>query len=173
MLSTTILSALNAQIAQEKFGAMVYQQMACWCLNRGLRGFYGYLDNQAKDECEHAHKFIDYILRQRGQVALAGTDDPKQMWGSCVEAFEDILALEKQVTALINNLMKLVNAEGDFATQSMLQWFVDNQVQEEFEINCILQKLQMIGDDKAALLELDEELGEQSSGDTIKLNFGE
>jgi ferritin len=158
MLSESMLSALNAQIKEELFASSSYLQMACWSSNQYLHGFHEWLKEQAKEEAEHAKKFIDYILHQQGQVKLDGANTPAQDWVAPIEVFEYVLALEQKVTALINNLMKLAVAEGDYATQSMLQWFVDEQVKSEHEVNCILQKLIMIGNDKAALLALDSEM---------------
>ena len=97
-------------------------------------------------------------MHQQGQVILKSIPEPTHNWANALAVFEDVMALEQQVTALINNLMKLSIVEGDFATQSILQWFIDEQVKGEFEVNTILEKLRMIGDDKSALLALDSEL---------------
>ena len=158
MLSDTILNALNDQIGRERFAAITYCQMSCWASNNQLHGFHEYFEEQAKEEGCHAHKFINYILHQQGQVILKSIPEPTHNWANALAVFEDVIALEQQVTALINNLMKLSIVEGDFATQSILQWFIDEQVKGEFEVNTILEKLRMIGDDKSALLALDSEL---------------
>jgi ferritin len=171
MLSESMLKALNAQITQERFASITYQQMACWFSNRYLHGFHEWTEKQSKEENEHACKFIEYILHQQGQVKIENLEAPTQNWNSPKDVFEDILALEQKVTALINNLMKLAIAEGDFATQNMLQCFIDEQIQSEYDVNCILQKLIMIGDDNASLLVLDDEMAECNKPDTTIAGF--
>jgi len=158
MLSDLMLSALNAQITQEKFASATYCQMASWFAAQNLQGFCKYFQEQSKEELSHAQKFINYIWLQMGEVKLSDLSAPKQSWYNPIEVAKDALELEKNVTLLINDLMKFALSESDFATQSMLLWFIDEQVKSEFEANELLQKLIMIGDDKAALLAIDEDL---------------
>jgi ferritin len=165
MLSEIILNALNEQISREKFASITYEQMSCWFANQGLYGFHEYIALEAKHEQEHACKFVDYILQQNGRVTLAQSDAPKLLWENPIDVFEDVLRLEQSVTEAINSIMILAVNENDFATQSMLQWFIDEQVKSEHDAICIIQKLRMIGDDASALLALDNDMGHKTVGD--------
>ena len=162
MISEQIRNALNDQITQELNAAALYFQMSTWFDNKNYEGFASYLRRQAYEEANHAIKINDYILKQNESVELQGTDAPKSNWQSCEEIFAAIFEKEKQITALINNIVKLAMAEGDVATISFLQWFIDEQIDSERIALFNLSKIQMIQNDIAALLEFDEDLGEEA-----------
>jgi ferritin len=117
----------------------------------------------------HAIKFFDYVNERGGRVILHAIDQPPAEFESPLDIFEKTLAHEQHVTALIHNLYGLAVKENDYASQMMLHWFIEEQVEEESTASQILETLRMVGDNSNALLMLDRELAgraaEQSAED--------
>ncbi len=86
---------------------------------------------QAQEELEHGMKIYDYIIRRGGSVKLDAIEGPQTEWDSPLAAFEHVLSHEQTVTGLINNLVDIAITEKDHATNNFLQWFVEEQVEEE------------------------------------------
>ena len=101
---------------------------------------------------------MNYLLARGGQVLLAPIAEVRTSWGSQLEAFEDTLAHEKKVTAMINNLYDMAVTEKDHATASMLKWFIDEQVEEEESATTIIDSLNLVSGDKMGVFMLDKEL---------------
>jgi ferritin len=160
MLNLSILNDINEQITVEKFASNSYQQIACWFSSKGLQGFCKYFMDQASDEASHSQKLIDYVLQHFCKVQILPINAPVKEWDSCISVASYVLELERSVTDKISAIMYQAVSDNDFATQTFLQWFVDEQVRSEFEANDMLQKLIIIGDDAGALLAMDHELGE-------------
>jgi len=114
---------------------------------------------QVLEELEHAQKFFDHIVERDGRVELGAIAKPQAEWKSPLDAFQAAYKHEQFITGKINELMKLSREENDYASQSMLQWFVDEQVEEESSTSKIAQQLEMVKDSPNALLMLDRELG--------------
>jgi ferritin len=119
--------------------------------------------SQSQEETEHAMKFYDFILDRGGQVVLQAMDQPLVEFGSPLEVFERALEHERKVTAMINDLYGLAVRENDYASQTFLQWFVTEQVEEEKNAGDVVQTLKMIGDSNEALFLLDRELGQREN----------
>ena len=107
--------------------------------------------------------FYDFILRIGGDVKLTSIDSPQTDWESPLKIFEDSLAHEKFISKSIHEIMDLAIEEGDHPTKSFLQWFVDEQVEEEDSVQQIVENFRLIGDSKGGLFMLDRELGSRSS----------
>jgi ferritin len=159
MLSKKMEDALNAQVNAEFWSAYLYLSMSAHFAGKGLPGFAHWFKHQFKEEQEHATKFMDYILSRGGTVALQPIEKVTQSWDSPLTAFEDTLAHEKVVTSLIYKLVSLANEEKDYATASLLQWYVDEQVEEESTAQGYVDALKSIGDNKVGVYMLDKELG--------------
>ena len=114
---------------------------------------------QFKEEQDHAQILFNYVNSRGGRVLLKPIDAVPSEWASPLDVFEQTLAHEQKVTSLINNLYAVASAENDFATQSMLKWFVDEQVEEEENAQTIIDNLKMIKDNGYGLYMLDKELG--------------
>ncbi|MGH3147159.1 MAG: ferritin, partial [Rubrobacter sp.] len=114
---------------------------------------------QAREETEHAMKFYDFILDRNGRVELRAIDGPVVEFGSPLEVFERALGHEQKVTAMINDLYALAVGENDYASQTFLQWFVTEQVEEEKNTGDVVETLKMVGEGSEALFLLDRELG--------------
>ena len=159
MLSRTVQEAMNEQIKNEFYSAYQYLSMAAYCESVNLPGFARWMRMQAREEVEHAMKLYDFILDRGGRVLLQAMDQPVADFGSPLEVFEQALEHEQRVTAMINGLYGLAVKENDYASQTFLQWFVTEQVEEEKNAGDVVETLKMIGDKSEALFLLDRELG--------------
>lgn len=135
MISKKMAKEINAQVNREFFSAFLYLAMANDALDKGYLGTYKWMSIQFKEEQEHALKFSKYLQDQGVKVELEAMEQPQKSWKNILEMFEAALEHEKKVTAWIYDLNTLAIAEKDYATQSMLKWFIDEQVEEE--ANCM------------------------------------
>ena len=163
MLDQTVQDAMNEQIGNELFSAYQYLSMAAYCESENLPGFAQWMRAQAREETVHAMKFYDFILERNGHVVLRGIDGPLVEFGSPLEVFESALEHEMKVTAMINDLYGLAVRENDYASQTFLQWFVAEQVEEEKNAGDVVETLRMIGEGSEALFLLDRELGQRQA----------
>ena len=158
MISKKIEEALNAQINAELWSAYLYLSMSANFAVKGNPGFANWFNIQFKEEQDHAQIFIKYLLSRGGKVALSPIEAVKTEWESPLDAYKDTLEHEKKVTSMINNLYALASAENDYATQSMLKWFIDEQVEEEETAQGLIDSLTMIKDNGFGIYMLDKEL---------------
>lgn len=159
MLNSKMQDALNRQINAELFSSYLYLSMSAYFESVGLAGMAGWMRAQAAEEQVHAMKMFAFINERDGRVLLDAVDKPKTEWNSPLEAFQEALQHEQKVTALINNLVDLAESEKDYATANFLQWFVNEQVEEESTARGICEKLKLVGDHGHALLMMDAQLG--------------
>ncbi len=164
MLKDKMLNALNKQIQEELYSAYLYLSMSNWFDSIGLKGFANWMMVQFKEELAHAMKIYNYIQYQGGFVELMEIAKPPAKWDSPLHAFEETLKHERHITQCINELVDLAEELKDRATFNFLQWFVDEQVEEEANDIEIIEKLKLIGDNKSALFMLDKELGGRTPG---------
>ena len=158
MISKKIEEALNAQINAEFWSAYLYLSMSANFAVKGNPGFANLFNIQFKEEQDHAQIFIKYLLSRGGKVVLSPIEAVKTEWESPLDAYKDTLEHEKKVTSMINNLYALASAENDYATQSMLKWFIDEQVEEEETAQGLIDSLTMIKDNGFGIYMLDKEL---------------
>jgi ferritin len=161
MLEQKLEVALNRQVNAELWSAYLYLSMSCDMDNKGYEGMASWFASQAKEEFEHATRFMKFISGMDGKVALLPIDEVRQEWNSPIDAFEETLKHEKVVTGKIHHLMDMAVELKDYATQSMLKWFVDEQVEEEDTVRKIVEKLKRIENIPAAQYGLDKHLGER------------
>lgn len=158
MISERMQAALNEQVNKEFYSAYMYLAMSAYCESIGLPGFANWMRFQYEEENMHVTKMYDYILDQGGDVELLAVEKPPKEYGSPLEVFEKTLEHEKFVTSCIHKLMDLAIEERDYATQTFLQWYVTEQVEEESNVNDVLAPLRMVGDDKSGLMMIDQQL---------------
>lgn len=161
MLSKKMEKALNAQVGAEMFSSNLYLAMALDFEAKNMKGFGKWLRVQAKEEMGHATKIIDFVIERGGRAVVPALDAPPATWKSAQAAFDQVLAHEIKVTGMINNLVDMAAAEKDHATSVFLQWFVNEQVEEEAQSVEIVETLKMIGDSKGSLYMLDHRLGKR------------
>lgn len=158
MLSKKIENALNAQVNAEMWSAYLYLSMSAWCAAEGKPGFANWYEVQFREEQDHARILFNYILSRGGRVELKAIDAVQTSWKSGLDVMKDTLKHEEKVTSLINDLFALTTAENDYATQSMLKWFIDEQVEEEENARTLIDNLKMIEGNGYGLFMLDKEL---------------
>jgi len=158
MISKKMEDAFNDQIAAEFYSAHLYLAMAAYLESIDLPGFANWLKVQIEEEEFHAHKMFDYVIERDGRAVLKGFEAPPVEWKSPLDVFETAYAHEQKVTGLINNLVDIALAEKDHASQIFLQWFVNEQVEEEASAKAIIQQLKLLGDSRAGLFQIDREL---------------
>lgn len=161
MISKTIETALNEQVNREFYSAYLYLAMSAYCDRIGLPGFAHWMRLQHDEESMHVMRMYDYVLNQGGEVELGQIDKPPKDFGTPLEIFEETLEHEQLVTRAINSLMDLAVQERDYATQTFLQWYVSEQVEEESNVNNIIAPLRMAGDDKSGLMMVDQQLAKR------------
>ena len=163
MISDTMEKALNEQVNKEFYSAYLYLAMSAYCNTTGLPGFAHWMRMQYEEEIMHVTKMYDYILGQGGAVHLKAIEEPPKTYGTPLEVFETTLEHEQLVTNLIHKLMGLAVEERDYATQTFLQWYVTEQVEEEANVNDILAPLRMVGNDKGGLMMIDQQLATRAT----------
>ena len=137
--------------------------MAAYCSDQNMNGFSHFLIEQAKEEYQHAMKFYEFIYDVDGRVMTQAMSEPKNEFKSFVEVFEDALHHEKLVTGRINDLLEMAMEEKSYQTVQFLQWFVEEQREEENTMKDIIFKLERIKDNFNGLYQLDKELGSRPS----------
>ena len=161
MFSQKIRDAMNDQIQRELESAYIYLSMAAYFESSNLAGFAHWMKAQAQEEQTHAMKFFDFIYDRGGRVMLQAIPQPPADFVSPLDVFEKALAHEQKITGHINDLYALAVQEKDYASQTFLQWFVDEQVEEEKSAGEIVETLKMVGDKGQALYMLDRQLAQR------------
>lgn len=163
MLSKALHKALNDQINHEIYSSYLYLSMAAHCESTGLAGFAQWLKVQSQEEYGHGMKFYAYLHDRNAKVTLLPIDQPPTEFKSPLEMFKQVLDHEKKVTGLIHKLYDIAVKENEYPTQVMLQWFVNEQVEEEKTAGAILEQLKMLGDSPVSLIMMDRQLGARAS----------
>ncbi len=158
MLSKTMEKAINEQINAEMYSAYLYLSMAAYFDDLNLSGFSNWMKTQFQEEQFHAQKFFDYVYARGGRVILEAIAKPESNWDSIKHVFEVTLKHEEHVTSLINNLVALAHKENDTATYNFLQWYVNEQVEEESNVDEVLKKLHLLGEQGPGIFMLDQQL---------------
>jgi ferritin len=159
MLNPELEAALNAQLGGELYSSHLYLSMSASCESANMPGAAHWFRMQADEERTHAMRFFDHIVDRGGRVTLGTIEAPPTEFRSLLEAFEQALEAERNVSAAIDRLTTMAIEKGDHAAQAFLQWFVTEQVEEEKQADEVVQTLRAIGDDPATLFILDRELG--------------
>lgn len=158
MLSPKIEKALNEQVNAEFWSAYFYLSMSCNFESKGLTGLANWFRVQFQEEQAHAQIFINYINARGGRVKLMPIAEVATEWETPLDALKDTLAHEQKVTAMINNIFALAEAEHDYATREKLNWFVNEQVEEEETAQELIDKFKLINGDGMGIYMLDQEL---------------
>lgn len=163
MIGKKMEAAINKQINAELYSSFLYLSMSAHFESLNFRGFAGWLKIQAQEENSHAMRFYDHLIERGGKVKLEAIEAPKSEWKNPLEVFTDAYEHELKVTAMIYKLVEIARDEKDYAAESMLKWFVDEQVEEEANTSEIVGILKMIGDSKGSLYQLDHQLGKRKA----------
>ncbi|MEI7542161.1 MAG: ferritin [bacterium] len=163
MIGKKMEDAINKQINAEFYSSFLYLAMAADFEAQNFKGFTNWLKIQAQEEYSHAMKFYHHIIERGGKVKFEAIDAPKAGWKNALAVFTETYEHEVKVTAMIYKLVEIARAEKDYAAESMLKWFVDEQVEEEANTSEIVGILKLIGDSKGSLYQLDHQLGKRKA----------
>ncbi len=162
MISDKMTEQINDQIKNELFSGHLYLSMAAYCASLDLDGFCNFFIVQEQEERFHAMKFFHYLLEQDRDVKVYGLDQPQMEFDSLEQVVEEAYKHEQKVTGMINDLMSLAKKEDDYATQNLLNWYIDEQVEEEASMLGLLKKIKLVGDKGHGIMMLDRELAQRS-----------
>ena len=162
-MDTTVRDLINDQIAHEFYAAYLYLAMAAQFEEQNYAGFAQWMRMQAKEEGVHAMKLFDYLVERGARIELNQIDKPPVEFGTPAEAFRQALEHEQKVTGLINKIYETAVEARDYPTQIMLQWFIEEQVEEEDSTGTAVERLEMAGDNRTAIMFLDAEFGRRST----------
>lgn len=158
MISEKMEKAFNEQINKELYSAYLYLSMQAYFERLNLTGFVNWMSVQVQEEQAHAMGMYNYLNERGGKVELLAIEKPDADWSTPLDVFKHVLEHERYVTSRINILMDVADEVKDRATLSFLDWYLKEQVEEENNVGGILAKLELIGDDKHALLLLDKDM---------------
>jgi len=163
-MDSKVRDLINEQITHEFYASYLYLAMAADFEEKNFGGFAQWFRMQSQEEEAHAMKLFDHLVERGARIELGQIDKPPSEFGSPVEAFQAALAHEKKVTGLINEIYAAAVEARDYPAQVMLEWFIEEQVEEEDTAGTAVSRLEMAGDNMAALMFLDSEYGERSAG---------
>jgi ferritin len=164
MLKKAVEAALNDQIQMELESAYIYLGMAAYAEQKNLPGFAHWMRMQWQEEIAHAMKMFDFIHDRGGKVALKSLSRPPASYSGPLDVMKKTLKHEQKVTASITKLYELALKEKDYPSQILLQWFIDEQTEEEKAASDIIAQLEMAGDSGAGLVMVDRELAGRAAG---------
>ena len=158
-MKATLSAALQEQFLAEYESSYLYLAMAAYFDQSGFAGLANWMKQQSKEELAHAMKYYDYLISRRENVVFSAVSAPKGTWKSVKAVFEDAYKHEQKITSRIGKLADLAMDQKDHATYAFVQWFVTEQIEEETQVEQILHKLNLAGDNPVGVLMLDRELG--------------
>ncbi|MEO8458076.1 MAG: ferritin [Chloroflexota bacterium] len=162
-ISPTVQDALNQQINRELASAYVYLAMSSWADEQNLQGAASWLRIQWEEELVHATKLVDYISERGGRIKLTSIAAPTDEYADLLDCFRNVLRHEEDVTTAINEIYDIAAKEKDYATQTLLDWYVNEQVEEENAPMEIISMLELAGNSPSGLLIVDRQLAERSA----------
>ncbi|MBD2758844.1 ferritin [Yimella sp. cx-573] len=165
-MSESLEQAFNQQITLEFEASIVYRQLAIELDEMDLPGMAAWLRHQADEEIVHANKFIDHVSDRGNHAEIGAIAAPAVKVESVLDAFEASLKHEERVSAAIRELYRAADNEGDLDSRPLLNWFLEEQVEEEATVSEIIGRVKLIKDDGPGLLRLDEELGKRPATST-------
>ncbi|MCF8246109.1 MAG: ferritin [Saprospiraceae bacterium] len=158
MISKKMEEALNQQIEFEGYASFLYLSMATWCDNQGLNGCADFLKRQSEEERMHMLKIFEYLSDVDGFALTPGIKEPPRKFDTVQLLFKEVYEHEQKVTQSINKLITLANKEDDHGTQTFLQWYINEQREEEALMRTVLDRIRLIGDGTQSLYFIDKEM---------------
>jgi len=163
MIDPRLEKALNDQVNKELQAWYSYLSLAAFCKSLNFNGFGAYMESHAREEQAHAHRLMNYVLDRGAKIELQPITPPSMEYGSLVEVFERAVEQEEANTRAIYELYELAKEVNDYSTVAALQWFLDEQVEEEKVMTEAMGLMKFAGDDKSALLALNQQFGAQAA----------
>lgn len=162
MLNEKVYNALNKHLNIELYSSYLYYAMSADCYARDLNGCANWFKVQAQEELLHVEKLFTYINDRDCRVVLGQVDAPPKEWASPIAVFEEALKHEQLITNRINELVELAKSEKDRLTETLLQWFVIEQIEEEASVREIVGQLKLVGSSGSGLYMIDRELSQRT-----------
>ena len=161
MLNEKVSELLNTQINKEFYSAYLYLSFSNYFSDEGLDGFANWYNVQAQEERDHAMLFVQYMQNNDAKITFEAIDKPDSEFSSHIEVLEAGLKHERYVTGLINNIYGAAYDIKDFRTMQFLDWFIDEQAEEEENALALIEKFELLGKEGQGLYLLDKELGKR------------
>ena len=161
MINKTIQDAINEQINKEMFSSYLYLSMAAYFESTGLPGAAKWMHVQAGEENEHAMKFFGHLVDRGGKVVLGAIAAPENEWAGPMAAFKAVLEHEQFISKSIHDLYELASQQKDYPLQVLLQWYINEQVEEEKNASDIIASMSRIEAHETAVLQLDHQLAKR------------
>jgi ferritin len=172
MVHQNIEKALNEQIKKEEDSSRLYLAMASWCEKKGYHGAANFLYRQSDEERMHMLKLVHYLNDRGGYSVLHDVKQPPNEFSSLKHLFQAVLKHEEYITASINKVYETCLKEKDYTTGNFIQWYINEQIEEESTMNEILAKMELAGEDKVGLFHIDKELNGMSAAKSSAENDG-
>lgn len=153
LISKELNDAINAQIGREFGASLQYISIATWFDGEALKKLAGLFYKQAEEENEHAMKFVKYLVDTGGSVVIPAVEAPKAAFSTAEEAVKLSLSWEQEVTRQVNHLYDMAVAKKDYAAQNFLDWFVEEQIEEESSMENLLKVIQRVGEKNLVMVE--------------------
>ncbi len=164
MLSKKIEAALNGQVATEAMSSQAYLAMASWAENQGLQGTAAFLYRHSDEERQHMLKLIKFVNERGGKAVVPALKQPSTNYNNITDIFKALLHHETAVTEEINKVVDLCLSAKDYTTHNFMQWYVGEQIEEEALARTLIDKLNLIGNDKGGLYLFDRDLEGMTGG---------
>lgn len=164
MLKNAIVDAFNAQIEKEGYSSNLYLSMAIWAETEGFAGVAEWLYAQAEEEKMHMLKFVHFVNERGGVAVIPAFEQPPAKWNSIKELFEAVMKHEMYISESIHSLIPVIQKENDYAALNWIQWFVDEQMEEEASVQAIIDKLNLMGEHNMYMFDRDI-MGMRSAGE--------
>ncbi len=169
MIKKTVETAINEQIKREEFSSRLYLSMAIWSESNGYPGAAAFLYRQSDEERMHQLKLVHYVNNRGGKAQLMNLSSPESHYDTLAHIFKQVLEHEQYITASINDLYEITLNEKDFTTGNFLQWYINEQIEEEKTMTTILDKINLIGNEHGGLFHLDKELETMAAAKSSEL----
>ena len=156
-MNSKVVSLLNEQINKEFYSAYLYLDMANYYQDMNLNGYANYYNIQAQEERDHALLFMQYMQNNGLKVTLEAIDKPDKTFDSVLSPMEVAAEHERYVTSLINNIYREAHADGDYRTMKFLDWFIDEQMEEENSADTMIGQYKLFGGSPQGLYQLNLE----------------
>lgn len=157
-MNTKVEASLNQQINAEEHSSRIYFAMAVWCERNGYAGSAKYLYTHAEEERMHMIKLVHYVNERGGNALTDALPKPQNEWDNILDVFAEVLAHEEKITGMINTLYEVCMQEKDYLTSNFLQWYIQEQVEEESGARDVLDKLKLAGNSQGGLFHFDKEM---------------
>jgi ferritin len=157
MITKVVEKSINEQIKREEHSSRIYLAMASWAEKSGFPGAASWLYVQTEEERIHMLKLVHYLNNRGGTAIIPALDAPGTKFKSLPDVFQQVLKHEEYISESINNLYTVCTKENDFTTANYLQWYINEQIEEESTVRSILDQIRLAGIDKGGLFMMDKE----------------